>query len=415
MSMSYRSFLRNIPTPSSLLQAFLARRDFDPGADFDWNAEEPRVARRLADRIAEYEPAAVRDRIIADLGRIALLADPAGSRQMRTVCGDEDGITTSFAQLETPEERALWLHEHREDKFEEALEARFFDEQSIKASTTRHDLKVKQAVDRSPEAREALETAIAAFYRKKHGSGQACEVEIIDRHLEGTVQVTVYVQDLSNHRTEFDAGRLRRRRSFPAIELALNYSPKTGCADTAAKGGQEFHTLLATAFAQHLLHHRVDPERIRPKTYKLGNLIYGVSLRGPGPAGLKYVRLKSLTFWDPDSGLKSEFTTTGRDNAQSVEQQVAVVFSEDNPLTRSFVVIAAQISLHFYPQAGKRRGRTLNLQFGRQGRSNLDRLEEADRVMIEPLLADWGLVDAPAPETPDPDGPDGDLDFLRAA
>jgi len=286
MCSSYRNFLRNLPIQSELLQGFLAQRGFDAGADFDWQTEEPKVARRLADRIAGYQPAAVRDQVIADLGRIGQLADAAGSRQMRTVCGDQAVFTEAFTTLETPEERALWLHENDLVKFEEALEARFFDEQSIKASATRHDLKVKRLLDRSPEARQALESAIAAFYRKRHGSGQSCEVEIIDRHLEGTVQLTVYVQDLSNHRVEFDQGRLRRRRSFPAIELALNYSPHTGCADTVAKGGRDFHTVLAAVFAEHLLHHRVEPERIRPRTYPLGHLVHGVALADPERLGL---------------------------------------------------------------------------------------------------------------------------------
>jgi len=417
MSYSYRRFLRNLPIRSELLQAFLAQRDFDSGAAFDADAEEARIARLLAERIAGYESASVRDRVIADLGRIAQLADEAGSRQIRTVCGGHDAYTAVFNQLETPEERALWLHEHHPDQFEAALEARFFDQQSIKASSTRHDLKVRRPVDRSAEARQALELAISEFYRKKQGSGQSCEVEIIDRHLEGTVQVTVYVQDLSNHRVEFDEGRLRRRRSFPAIELALNYSPKTGCADTVAKGGKEFHKQLASAFSEHLLHHQVAPERIRQKTYPLNNLRYGVTLFDPENLGLECVRLKSITVWDPDTRFKVSFSETGRNNRQSVERQIKQLFPLENPLLRSPVVIAAQIGLHFFPEAGKQRGRSLTLEFGRQGQSNFDRFDEKDRLLIERLMVEWGLVDAPSPEIPpDPKGdPAGDTDWSEAA
>lgn len=417
MSTSYRSFLRNLPIQSNLFRNFLAHRAFDPGVDFDWTLEESKVAPLLAERIAEHEVASIRDQVIADLGKIAQLADAAGDCQMRTVCGEQPEYTEAFAHLESPEERALWLHEHHPDKFDEAVEARFFDERAALASTTQHDLKVKRAVDRSPEARAALEAAIAAFYRRKHGSGQCCEVEIIDRHVEGTIQVTVYVQDLSNHRAEFDEGRLRRRRSFPAIESAINYSPKSGFARTVAKGGAEFHTHLAAAFAEHLLHARIDPERIRPKTYKVGNLIYGVKLFDPASLGLEWVRLKSITVIDFDTGLMIPFIGIGRGNRQSVEEQIAKAFPHENPLHRNMLVVAAQISLHFFPIAGEARRRTLILKFGRNGQSNLDKLEEKDRLLVEPLMVEWGLVDAPTPATqPDPDGGSANDDaFTEAA
>jgi len=416
MSLSYRSFLRNLPIQSALLREFLEKRAFDPGAEFDWETEEVKVARRLADRIAGYEPARVRDQVIADLGRVAQLADEAGDRQMRTVCGDQPTFTETFALLESPEERALWLHEHHPDKFDEAVEARFFDDRAGAASTTRHDLKVKRSVDRSAEARAALEAAIAAFYRKRHGSGQGCEVEIIDRHLEGTVQVTVYVQDLSNHRAEFDEGRLRRRRSFPAIESAINYHPTTGVADTVAKGGAEFHAHLAAAFAEFLLHTRIDPERIRPRTYKLENLIHGVKLVDPASRGLECVRLKSITVIDFATGLMIPFIGIGRGNRQSVEAQIAKAFPQENPLHRNMLVVAAQISLHFFPVAGEPRRRTLVLKFGRNGQSNLDKLEEKDRRLVEPLMVEWGLVDAPPPLTPsDPERDFANDDRFREA
>lgn len=374
MSTTFHRFLRNLPVSSNLFRSFLTARQFELSPDFDWTQEEPKLVRALADAIAGYPEPAVRDRVIADLGKAAQLADPAGCRQMQTVCGDQPQYTEAFAALESPEERALWLHEHHPEKFDEALEVRFFDDRAVKASSVRHDLKTTQAVDRSPEARANLENAIAAFYRRKHGSGQSCEVEIIDRHLEGSVQITVYVQDLSHHRAEFEAGQLQRRRSFPALESALNYHPATGFADTVVKGGAEFHDHLALAFAEHLLHTRIEPERVRPKTYRLGHLIHGVKVRDPAGLGLECVRLKSITVIDFDTGLKIPFSGIGRANRQSVEAQIAQTFPQENPLFRNMLVVAAQISLHFFPIPGKRIGRTLILEFGRQGQSNLDKL-----------------------------------------
>jgi hypothetical protein len=111
------------------------------------------------------------------------------------------------------------------------------------------------------------------------------------------------------------------------------------------------------------------------------------------------------------------FVGSGRGQRQSVETQISQVFSQENPLFRNMLVVAAQISLHFFPVAGKRNRRTLVLEFGRRGQSNLDKLEEEDRCLVEPLLVEWGLVDTPATITPpDPDGgPANDDAFNQAA
>lgn len=82
------------------------------------------------------------------------------------------------------------------------------------------------------------------------------------------------------------------------------------------------------------------------------------------------------------------------------------MFPVENPLFRNLVASAAEIGLHFYPEAGKRNVRTLTLAFGRHGHSNLDRLEEKDRLLVDPLLVLWGLVPANQPDTsPNPTAP----------
>ena len=413
MSTSYRSFLRNLPVKSPLVRTFLAARQFDPGDAVDWEAEEPQVFRQLAECIASHDDGRVRDRVIGDLGHIAQLADQTGTQQIVNVSVDRPAIAEAFVDLETPEQRALWLHENHPDKFIEALEARFFDDRACRS--TCHDLKVLAEVDRSEDARRDLESRVAAFYRNKLGAGQACEVEIIDRFKEQSIQVTMYVQDLSNHRVEFDAGELRRRRSFPAIELALIYHPATGYAETVGKGGQAYHQQWVADFAAALLHQDVDPDRIQPQPYKLNNLIYGVAIVDAARLGIECICLKSITLLNVSTGLEMNFKAKGRNQRHCVLEQITQQFPLDNPLHRLLLWTQASITVYFFPEVGSRRSRSVTLELNCKGKSNLARLEETHRQLFEQLMPQWGVIDMPT-ETPAPNPDDGsDLDYPEAA
>ena len=144
----------------------------------------------------------------------------------------------------------------------------------------------------------------------------------------------------------------------------------------------------------------LNPERIPPKTYHLDNLKHGVTLSDPESLGLECVRVKSLILHDPDTDLMMTFRSVGRNNHQSVETQIGKIFPHENPLTRKPVVIAAEIALHFFPETGMDTGRNLILELDRKGQSNLDRLGEEDRLLVDRLMVEWGLVDASSPESP---------------
>lgn len=413
MSISYRSFLRNLPIKSPLVRSFLATRGFESGESVTWEAEEPQVFKQLVECIAQYEDGAVRDRVIGDLGHVAQLANEAGTLQIINVSLDRPAIAAGFADLETPEQRALWLHETHPDKFAEALEVRFFDDRASRS--TCHDLKIQAEVDRSESARQALATRVADFYRQKLGAGQACEVEVIDRYREQSVQVTIYVQDLSNHRIEFDAGQLHRRRSFPAIEVALIYHPTTGYAETVGKGGQAYHQQWVADFAAAMLHQEVSPDRILPQPYKLNNLLYGVAIHEAASLGIECIFLKSLTLLNLSTGFEMTFKSTGRQQRHCVLDQIAQQFPQENPLHRLLLVTQATITVHFYPLAGHRRGRVVSLELNCKGKSNLGRLEEKYRQLFKKLLPLWRVTElALDRHSPDPEG-GPDLDYSEAA
>ena len=153
-----------------------------------------------------------------------------------------------------------------------------------------------------------------------------------------------------------------------------------------------------------------------PKTYHLDTLKHGVTLSDPESLGLECVRVKSLILHDPDTDLTIKFVGPLY-NRQSVEIEIAKIFPHENPLNRKPVVIAAEIALHFFPEAGMDTGKNLVLEFDRKGHSNLDDLEEEDRLLVDKLMVEWGLVDASSPERPpnQKGGSPNDTDWNPAA
>lgn len=90
----------------------------------------------------------------------------------------------------------------------------------------------------------------------------------------------------------------------------------------------------------------------------------------------------------------------GRANRASVEALVKLAYPADAPLQQEWPIVGATIELPFYPEAGSggAKGKTLRLRFNRKGQVNLHQFSEEERKLIEPLLVEWGLVDAPKTE-----------------
>jgi hypothetical protein len=118
--------------------------------------------------------------------------------------------------------------------------------------------------------------------------------------------------------------------------------------------------------------------------------------------GIEQPRLKSIAVLEMESGLRSTFEVMGRGNRASVEKLLEVVYPADRPLKRQWKIVGALIELPFYPEEvrGGEKKKTLPLRFNRKGQANLHKFTEAERRLIEPLLVEWGLVEAPKAEEP---------------
>ncbi|MDP2431823.1 MAG: hypothetical protein Q8O33_07310 [Pseudomonadota bacterium] len=400
---NFRGFLRNLPVNTDLMREFLAEHLFDP-KDVDWSADEPVLAVAVADAIEAHADTAVRDDLIAALDQVAQLSDGPGTRQMLTVSGSDPKIAAAFQSLESPEERALWLYVHSAGKFNEAVIARLFDDGLTRDSSQRWTLPACPDLHLDEATQTAIAAAVAGFFLKRFGYGRNYKPYVVIRHIEGAVLLVIDLSDHACNRAVWVNGSLRRGPLILSRTLVLNYQLATGRTETVAQGGEEAHKVLVEAFSEHGLKKKAGAKRIIRQTYRLNSLLDGVDIFDRESIGVEQPRLKLIAFQELETGLRSSFEVMGRSNRASVDKLLEVAYPSDAPMNRKWLIVGAQIELPFYPEEGHggTTKTTLRLRFNRKGQANLHKFTEEERTLIEPLLVEWGLVDAPKAALPVP-------------
>ena len=402
MSNNFRGFLRNLPVNTTLMREFLAEHLFDAKEAVNWSADESVIAKALADAIEDCSDISVRDDLIAAIEQVAQLADGAGSRQMLSVCSTDSKIIEAFEQHESPEERALWLYVNSAVKFNEAIVARRFDEGLACDASQRWKLPACPELQLDEAVQQAISSTVSAFYLKHFGYGRHHKPYVVPRHIEGSLLLVIDLSDHACNRARWEQGDLRRGPLILSRTLLLNYHLATGRAETVAPGGAEAQKALIDAFAEHGLRQKNGIQRIARQTYRLDSLREGVDIFDREAIGVEQPRLKRIAVLDLASGLRSTFEVMGRGNRASVERLLNAAYPSDQPLKQQWMVVGALIELPFYPDdaSDDQTKRTLSLRFNRKGQANLHKFSEAERKLIEPLLVEWGLLEAPKVEQP---------------
>jgi hypothetical protein len=231
---------------------------------------------------------------------------------------------------------------------------------------------------------------------------------VVPRHVEGSVLVVIDLSDHACNRARWEKGALRRGPLILSRTLVLNYHPNTGWTETVAPGGAEAQGALVKAFTEHGLKQKARAKRIERQTYRLSSILNGVDIFDRESIGIEQPRIKRISLQNMATGLRSIFEVMGRGNRASVETLIQADYPADKPLQRHWSIAGVLIELPFYPEVGRggEKKKTLPLSFNRKGQANLHKFTEEERKLIEPLLVEWGLVEAPKAVTTAPMAPE---------
>lgn len=389
MSFSYRHFLRQVPAQTT--REFLLSRGVDVDQDINWQSEEAHVARQLAEAIDALDDDVGRE-IVADFERAYLMSDERGYTALLNASPDQASLTDRLSNLENGQERALRVLIDDGDLFRAAEEIRYFDYYIQRSQGRRFQVQSGLVLDRADDALQRFGGAMSSWFRKRDGSGQAFFAEVIDRYTNGSVQVTLYVEDLPSNRPEFEKRQLKRRASRPAKEAAVVYLPATGCVETVAKGGKPVHEALRDIFGEHMLGIAPGGELILAQEFNLQRLLVDTVLPVNRSDGVIKARVRRLKLEAPRKGQGAILIDTPPwEDAPSAHAFAKTWLGTSNPTNGGFDVVHATISLHFEPLPG-RRAKALHIELTRPSTTNLKDFRRSDRELIEHCLKDWQII-----------------------
>ena len=391
MPFSFRHFLRQ--TPSRTSKAFFDGRGVEFGDAVEWRAAEHVIARQIAevmDRMSGEQVAP----LISGLERAHALSDEHGIRALVNAADDPDAMLAAFNAAENDQDRTLRVLVESPEVFKRAEDIRYFDYRVEGSYGRRFRAQRDATVSRDPADIEKFQYVVGAYFRTIDGSGRSCVAEIIDRNTDRTVQVTLFVEGLASNAVGFDQGGLYRRPQRPAIQAAVVYCGRTGTIETVAKGGKPVHEELRKLFAQQLL--RIEPrfDGIRPRRFRLGMLAGRPTLPTDPADGIERARVRRLKLLPTANRPGALLIEAPSDRADVSAQDLSAHWFQDwDPVHRGFHIVQATISIHFRAIDG-RKPRTIHLELGSVGSSNLRRFKQDDRILIEKYLVEWRLVDS---------------------
>ena len=386
MKWSYIDVLNHLPVDATL-QDYLKRCALPLPPTLDWT-DTVFTSRAIMAAIEACTDSAIRDQVIAGLQTATQLAHPRASTAMFQAAMNDAAAVTGLAACSSDLHRAFWLLVHHPKRFEAACDVDYADSHVGQAQHI--DLGVRATVRRDQPSMDAFCAAIAHFYKKELHCGDVVVGRLMDR-AHGTQLVTIHAKDLATTQLKFVGGVLARGVDHPTIHMALEYSQRTGAARTLIKGGEKYHTMLANAFAEHLLGVKVDAQRLKPPPLDLSGLRGGFHVPQAHQDGFAVVQLKSITVVTPDKKLRSEFSATIHSHQQSVSELMAENLPNDNPLAHQWEVAAATINL-YYPPANGRKARVVSVEVTSRGRLNLHKFDDKLRQQLEGYLVDAGIL-----------------------
>ena len=386
MKWSYIDVLNHLPVDATL-QDYLNRCALPLPPTLDWT-DTVFTSRAIMAAIEACTDSAIRDQVIAGLQTATQLAHPRASTAMFQAAMNDAAAVTGLAACSSDLHRAFWLMVHHPKRFEAACDVDYADSHVGQAQHI--DLGVRATVRRDQPSMDAFCTAIAHFYKKELHCGDVVVGRLMDR-AHGTQLVTIHAKDLATTQLKFVGGVLARGVDHPTIHMALEYSQRTGAARTLIKGGEKYHTMLANAFAEHLLGVKVDAQRLKPPPLDLSGLRGGFHVPQAHQDGFAVVQLKSITVVTPDKKLRSEFSATIHSHQQSVAELMAENLPNDNPLAHQWEVAAATINL-YYPPTNGRKARVVSVEVTSRGRLNLHKFDDKLRQQLEGYLVDAGIL-----------------------
>jgi hypothetical protein len=341
--------------------------------------------------------------LYAELRRVHALANGRGVDALRNTAPPDSAIHEDFTKFSSDAARALWVMANWPDQFI-AAEAIYAVSLRIgKRGWKRLQVPPVDALFRGQEDIHALEVALATTFTPRKGTPRACQIETLDRHLDGGVQLGILIEDNAQRQLEFgDDNRAHWRDIRPPMAMDLVIYPASGVIDVLAPGGAKTQQTLLEHLGKHVFKKVLQSKDVEKPMFFLNRLRDGFELFDDGECDLVAHRVERIRLLQAKVRAihppicDYQIKPPGEKEAPDVLSCLAK--HQINPVLmgQGFNIIDAVVSLYFEPVQPGKASRVLHVDLKQSGISNLRDMEAGDSRLVESLLRALGVMQSPA-------------------
>jgi hypothetical protein len=385
MSNLYR-FVRSV-SPQDL-RSHLSQSEIPVPANLNWDAATEEFSQGFLKAVDEL-PEQKLVQLLADIDRISDMTDEVGQAALMALAEWRGRLE----EIEGAHRRAHWLYVQSRDAFRQAEEIRYADENQNAQRlwdgfVGPRLLELKNDSQIIEQFKDALRGLLGAgrvhveiFSRVRNRTGEP------DREIK---QITVYSEDVPVDEVVFATVGVKNQARKPVRETAITYEPNSGTIEIVGRV-KEVREQVAGLFAEKLLGVDFSGKRLPPRRVDLSPLLDPIVFAVEPQDGIARVKLTRLVISALDGSLTQWFEVPFADD-ETLHEVLDAEYGAENPLRNQSRPWMARIEIQFEPEAGRKRGKKINVILCSPAKCNLRGKTEKERVLLNRYLKAWGLL-----------------------
>jgi hypothetical protein len=379
-------FIRSVSPPD--MKTHLWQSDIRLPDGFNWDAPIEELSQGILEVVHQLSEQNF-IQFSANIDRIAAMTDEVGQAALMAL----DEWRGQLEDIDGAYQRALWLYVRSHDAFRQAEEIRYADENQNaqrlwdgfvgpRLTEVKNDpLLVEQFKEALKGILGAGRIHIEVFGRVRSRRGEP------DRDI---TQITVYSEDVPIDEVVFTAGGVRNQARKPVRETAITYEPGSGTIEVVGRV-KTLRESVATLFAEKLLGVEFSGQRLAPRRVDLTPLADPMVFAVEPEDGIARVKLTRLFI----SGLDGRLTQSVEvpfSGDETLHEVLDEEYGSENPLRSQTRIWMARIVIQFEPDAGRKKGKKINVDLCLPKKCNVRGKTERERLLLNKYLKVWGFL-----------------------
>lgn len=400
---NYRQLIRQVPPRA--WQFYFQTRKIELPDGYAWDMPSSKLNQAIVDATDALPPGQIQH-IYAELRRVHEMANSRGVDALRNIAPPDAALHDDLPKLSGDAERALWVMANWPDLFATAEVIYNVNQRVGKRGWKRLQVPPTENLFRETEDIHALELALADAFTLRKGMPRACQIDTLDRHLDGGVQLGILIEDNAQRQLEFgEDNRAHWRDVRPPMNMDVVIYPANGVIDILAPGGAKTQKIILEHLGKHVFRKVLQPQSIKRPMFFLNRLRDGFELFDDSKVDLVAHRIERIRLTQARVRANHppvcDFVIKPPGDKDAPDVMSCMTSHQLNHvlMSQGFNIVDAVVTLYFQPAQPGKASRILHIEIKQSGISNLRDMDEADTRLSEALLLAWDVMQRPQPDT----------------